>query len=109
MVTEETLFSNRYKFEHISLEVLEKDENNNVLVFSASFVTAVLPGKSMSPGHVEVNRTLWNQDSPKRPEGYWVLGSPEENGIMASIFASDEWLDNTPKEIKDEKISIWRV
>ncbi|MFY0516419.1 hypothetical protein ACOMCU_01120 [Lysinibacillus sp. UGB7] len=109
MVTEEMLFSKQFKFKHFLLEVLEKDEKKNVLVFAANVVTATLPGQGMSAGHIEINRTLWNQDSPKRPEGYWVLGSPEQNGIMKSVFVSDEWLENTPKDIQNQKRAEWGV
>lgn len=107
MITKEMFFSKKFKFKHITLEVLEQDENNNVLAFSATVVTAKLPGQGMSEGHIEINRTLWNENSPKRPEGYWVLGSPEQNGIMKSVFVSDEWLDNTPKDIKNLKRAEW--
>lgn len=106
-VTEKALFSNKYKFKHIKIQVLEKDENDKVQVFSASFVTTKLPGQPMSDGHIEVNRTLWNQQSNKRPPGYWVLGSPEKDGVMTSYFATEEWLNDTPKEIKRQKDKEW--
>lgn len=106
MVTEKALFSNKYKFKHIQVEVLEKDEKDNVIAFSASVVTTKLPGQVMSDGHIEINRTLWNQSSNKRPQGYWVLGSPEKNGVMTSIFAAEEWFDK-PKEERDTQEKEW--
>lgn len=109
MITEKELFGSNYKFKNIQLDVLEKDECNNVLVFSANFVTTKLPNQAMSDGHIEINRTLWNQDSPKRPPGYWVLGSPEKDGIMRSVLASEEWLDNTPDEEQKSKRIAWKV
>lgn len=109
MVTEEKLLSKDFKFKHITLEVLEKDEENNVLAFSANVVTAKLPGEGMSAGHIEINRTLWKEDSPKRPMGYWVLGSPEKDGVMKSVFVSDEWLENTTVEIKNQKRAEWGI
>lgn len=109
MITVEALLNKPYQFKHISLEVLKQDEKNNVLAFSANVVTAKLPEQAMSPGHIEINRTLWNQDSPKRPEGYWLLGSPEKNGVMKSIFVSDEWLESTPKEVQKQKRAEWEV
>ncbi len=109
MISEKALLGNKYKFKHIKINVLEKDENDNVLVFSASIVTTKLPGQFLSDGHIEINRTLWKDDSAKRPQGYWVLGSPEKDGIMTSVFVSDEWLEETPKEVKKEKRALWGV
>lgn len=109
MVTEKELFSSKYKYKHIETEVLEKDEYGNVFVFSAKIVTTKLPNQPMSDGHMEINRTLWDQQSPKRPPGYWVLGSPENEGVLTSVFASDEWLEQTPKEKAKEKREAWNV
>lgn len=108
MVTEKALFSNRYKFKHIQVQVLEKDKNDNVLAFSASIVTTKLPGQGLSDGHMEINRTLWNQDSNKRPPGYWLLGSPEKDGVMTSIFVVEEWLDK-PKEERKKQEKEWGI
>lgn len=109
MITETALQSKKYKFNHIEVTPVETDDNGNVLVFKAAIVTTKLPNQSMSDGHIEINRTLWDQQSPKRPPGYWVLGSPEENGVMTSYFASDEWLEQTPKEESTQKRANWGV
>lgn len=106
MVTEKALFSSRYKFKHITVEVLEKDEKDNVLAFSASIVTTKLPGQPLSDGHFEINRTLWDQNSTKRPSGYWLLGSPEKDGVMKSVFVTETWLDKS-KELKREQKKEW--
>jgi hypothetical protein len=109
MITQKALFGKKYKFKHIEIKVLEKDEQDNVQVFSASFVTTKLHDQIMSDGHIEVNRTLWDHSSPKRPKGYWVLGSPEKNGVMTSYFASEEWISNTPKDVEAKKRSEWGI
>lgn len=103
MVTEKALFSTRYKFKDIKVQVLEKDENDNVIAFSASVVTTKLPGQVMSAGHIEINRTLWNENSTKRPQGYWVLGSPEKDGVMTSVLAAEEWFDKPTEERNKQK------
>jgi hypothetical protein len=105
----EKLQGKQYKFKHIQIAVLEKNEDDNVMVFSACFSTVKLPGQIISDGHMEINKTLWNQASVKRPKGYWLLGSSENAGIMTSYFVSDEWLEITPSEIKDSKRKEWGV
>jgi hypothetical protein len=109
MVTEKQLVSNRYKFKHIQVSIVEKDENDKVQVFSASIVTTKLPGRNLTDGLKEINQTLWNQDSNKRPPGYWLLGSPEASGVMTSYFVSEEWLDNTPKDVQKAKEKEWGI
>jgi hypothetical protein len=108
MVTEKQLFGKKYSFKHIEIKVIEKNEKDNVLVFSASFVTTALPGR-MSDGHIEINRTLWDQSSPKRPPGYWNLGSMEKDGVMTCYFAADEWIDNTPGDVQLAKQREWGI
>lgn len=109
MVTESVLLGRKYAFKHISIEVIDKDEQDNVHVFCASYVKATIPGKSLSDGHKEINKTLWDQGSEKRPPGYWVLGESVDNGVAKSYFVSEEWLDNTPKVVKNEKRAEWKV
>lgn len=110
MISEKELIAKSKTFDHIDLSAMEKDEANNVLVFAASFDTHTKPHENMSPGHMEINRKLWNQQSPERPADYWVLGSRKnQNGIMTSIFASEHWLDNTPKDETNAKRKAWGV
>lgn len=107
MITEKELLAK--KFDYIQLEVLEKDESENALVFSARVETTKLENRLLSEGQFELNGALLNQQSPDRPPGYWVLGSPESEGVMTCIFASDEWLENTPKEEAEKKRKGWQV
>jgi hypothetical protein len=100
MIKESTLMSNRYKFEHMDVEVLERD-GENVCAFSASYVHVGLNGK-MSKGLMEVNRTLWDQESNKRPKGFWVLRTvKKEDETSTTILVSDEWFCN--KLSKEER------
>ncbi|RWS41510.1 hypothetical protein EKA14_19655 [Bacillus mycoides] len=90
MIKEKTLRSNRYKFEHMDIEVLEKD-GENVCAFSASFVHVELNGK-ISPGLMEVNKTLWNQQSNKRPKDFWVLRTVrKDDGTTTTVLVSEKW------------------
>ncbi|MFF2531530.1 hypothetical protein ACFVS2_21720 [Brevibacillus sp. NPDC058079] len=108
MITEKQLQSKKYNFKHIKVDIVEKDDQGNVLVFAGTVVTTKLPGQSLSEGQLEINRTLWKEGSPKRPDGYWVLGTTaEQDGLMKSYFVSDEWLDHTPKEVKQQKRFEW--
>lgn len=94
MIKEKTLMSNRYKFKHMDIEVLERD-GENVWAFSASFVHVELNGK-ISPGLMEVNKTLWDQNSSKRPNGFWVLRTVrKEDGTTTTVLVSDEWFYKT--------------
>ena len=110
MITEHDLMHNsRYRFSHIELEVVEYDENEKVAVFVAMYLTTKLPGQSLSPGLMEINKTLWNESSTKRPPGYWVYGGSEELGLAKSYFVSDEWLEKTPKDRKKAKREEWGI
>ncbi|WP_270343851.1 hypothetical protein [Bacillus mobilis] len=95
MIKEKTLMSsNKYKYQHMDIEVLERD-GENVCAFSASFVHVGLNGK-ISPGLMEVNKTLWDQQSNKRPKGFWVLRTvKKEDGIAITVLVSDEWFYKT--------------
>ena len=108
MVTESGLLGRKYSFKHISIEVIEKDEEGNVHVFCATFVKATIPGKRISEGLKEMNKTLWDQSSPKRPPGYWLFGQVEKNGVAKNYFVSEEWLDSTPKVIRNAKRLEWK-
>lgn len=108
MVTEKELRSRKYTFKHIQIDIIEKDENDNVHVFCGTYVKASLSG-GLSEGHMEINKTLWDQGSNKRPPGYWVLGGSEENGVAKSYLVSEEWLDNNPKEVKNAKRAEWKI
>lgn len=107
MVTVKGLFHARYKFKHIKVELLEKDDNDNVLAFSASFVKTALPDQ-ISEGHKEINKTLWDQESTKRPKGYWLLDNIEKDGVMTSFFVADEWLER-PKTEKEKQKVEWGI
>lgn len=103
MVSEKLLLSKRYKFQYLQLDVIEKDANGNVLVFVATFVEIGLPGK-ISPGSREINETLWDQSSSKRPPAYVVLGGSRKDGIQKSYFAAvDEWYRQKSRGFIDEK------
>ncbi|MEH6891893.1 hypothetical protein V7024_19825 [Bacillus sp. JJ864] len=94
MIKEKTLKSNRYKFKHMDIEVLERD-GENVCAFSASFVHVELNGK-ISPGLMEVNKTLWDQYSNKRPKGFWVLRTVrKDDGTTTTVLVSDKWFYET--------------
>lgn len=109
MVTKKQLLEGRkYKFEHIEIKVVEEDADSNVLVFCATFVKTALPGK-LSKGSIEINETLWNSGSSKRPPGYWVLGGSENNGIETSYFVSDEWLEANKGVEFDSKKALWGI
>ncbi|MFF2531531.1 hypothetical protein ACFVS2_21725 [Brevibacillus sp. NPDC058079] len=107
MITKEQLFGKKYSFKHIDVKVIEKDNDENVLVFSASVVKTKLPGQAMSEGMMEINKTLWDPSSSKRPKGYLSAGSVEKDGLLTCYFVSDEWLKNTPKEIIKAKETEW--
>lgn len=108
MIKEKALLGRKYKFQHIKLEVLEKDDQGNVVAFASSFVTTRLPGRTMSDGHMEINRTLWDQNSPKRPPGYWLIGHKEADGVMKSFFVAEEWMGR-PQEQRLAQEAAWGV
>lgn len=108
MIKEHTLFSNRYKFKHLQISVIDKDVEENVHVFSATFVKTALPGK-MSDGLIEINKTLWDQSSTKRPKGYIVFGGNEKEGVATSYLVSEEWLNSKDTIYKDGKRKEWEI
>lgn len=94
MIKEKTLMGNRYKFQHMEIEVLER-KGDSVCAFSASFVHVGLNGK-ISPGLMEVNKTLWDQNSNKRPKDFWVLRTVrKDDGTTTTVLVSDEWFYQT--------------
>lgn len=94
MIKEKTLTGSRYKFKHINIEVLERD-GENVCAFAASFVRVGINGK-MSDGLMEVNQTLWDPQSTKRPKGFLILRTVEkENGTSTTIMVSEKWFIQT--------------
>lgn len=98
MVTVKQLLEGRkYKFKNLTIEVLEKDDADNVHVFSATYVSVSHDGR-LSDGLREVN-LLWDRDSGKRPPGYIVFGAYESNGgLCKSIMVSEEFYKvNRPK------------
>ncbi|PEA85896.1 hypothetical protein [Bacillus thuringiensis] len=102
MIKEKTLMSsNKYKYQHMDIKVLERD-GDNVCAFSASFVHVELNGR-ISHGLIEVNKTLWDQQSNKRPQGFWVLRTVrKDDGTTTTVLASDKWFFETlsPEERK---------
>lgn len=111
MVKEKTLLTGKsYKFKHLVIEIMEKDENSNVLVFRATYIKTKLPNKFMSDGLIEINETLWNQDSKKRPKGYWVIGGHQgADGVCTSYLCAEEWLNTVPKDYRREKEEEWKI
>ncbi|MDP7979118.1 hypothetical protein [Bacillus multifaciens] len=94
MIKEKTLMGSRYKFQHMEIEVLER-EGDSVCAFSASFVHVGLNGK-ISPGMMEVNRTLWDQQSNKRPKGFLVLRTVrKDDGTTTTVMVSEKWFFET--------------
>ncbi|MGN5650322.1 hypothetical protein [Bacillus sp. Brlt_9] len=107
MIKETTLMSNRYKFEHLVIEVLER-VGENVCAFSATFVHIGVNDK-MSKGHIEINRTLWNQQSNKRPKGFWILRTvKKDDGTSTTVLVSDEWfykqLSKEQRDVFEERL-----
>ncbi|WPS85446.1 hypothetical protein SMD22_02105 (plasmid) [Brevibacillus halotolerans] len=107
MITKTQLFSKKYSFKHIDIKVVEKDNNENILVFSASVVKTKLPNQAMSEGMIEINKTLWDQSSPKRPKGYMLAVSNEKNGMLTCYFVANEWYKLTPEEVQKAKEAEW--
>lgn len=95
MIKKSTLFGPRYKFKHLDIEALKEDDKGNVLAFSATFVHVRLNDK-LSPGAIEINKTLWDQQSTKRPKGFLVLKTEElSNGTTVSVMISEDWFFET--------------
>ncbi|MBP1308731.1 hypothetical protein JOD82_001751 [Paenibacillus sp. 1182] len=110
MVTIRRLLNDKkYKFKHIEIQAIEIDDDSNVLVFSANYTKTAMPGKSLSDGLMEINNTLWTETSVKRPPGYFVFGESEENGAATCFMVSKEWLEHTPKSIRETKRKQWKV
>jgi hypothetical protein len=111
MIKEKTLKQGKnYKFKHLSIDVMEKDESNNVLVFRATYIKTKRPDQFMSDGLIEINRTLWDQDSKKRPKGYWVIGGHQgADGICTSYLCAEEWLNAVSKEYRNQKDQEWKI
>ncbi|PES56072.1 hypothetical protein [Bacillus thuringiensis] len=104
MIKETTLMSNRYKYKHIDIKVLKKNSNENVIAFSATFVHVGMNGK-LSDGHIEINKTLWDQQSSKRPPGFLVYRNVEkDDGTTTTVMVSEEWLFEVAT--KDAKIAF---
>ena len=108
MIKREVLFSDKFKYEHLAVNVLEAD-GDNVCAFSATFSNARVDGR-ISPGLMEVNDTLWMQGSEKRPEGFVVLRSPSKGDTTTTVLASREWfyhtLDSAGRDAFDERLDI---
>ncbi|WPQ59661.1 hypothetical protein [Paenibacillus polymyxa] len=110
MVTIERLQKdNKYRFKHIEIQAVEIDDDSNVLVFSARYIKTAMPGKPLSDGLMEINNTLWAETSVKRPPGYFVFGESETNGTPTCFMVSKEWLEHTPKSIRETKRKQWRI
>ncbi|MFV1457856.1 hypothetical protein [Bacillus mycoides] len=106
MIKRDELFSDKFKYEHLAVNVLEA-KDDDVLAFSATFSNANVDGR-MSPGLMEVNETLWLQGSEKRPEGFVVLRSPSKGETTTTVLASREWfyhtLDREGRDAFDERL-----
>ncbi|MGG4438392.1 hypothetical protein AAXE64_27960 [Priestia megaterium] len=109
MIKEKTLKGKKYNFKHMAIEVVEKDKDDNVVAFTATFVHTALPGEAISDGLREVNQTLWDQSSPKRPKGFLVKDSYKyQNGLMTTLMVSTEWfLETLSKEARKEIEFRW--
>jgi hypothetical protein len=95
----------RYQYKHIKIIVLEKTADDKVLAFAAVFIEAKLPGETISRGLMEINRTLWTDDSSKRPKGYWNLGSFWAAPWQGCFMVSEEWLkfDKSVRKSQEER------
>lgn len=111
MITKQTLLQDEnYQFKYIDINVLETNEQDEVMAFVAVFVKDPSNPMKLTEGLKEINRTLWNQDSPKRPDGYWVLKTHDgKSGVCKSVFVSDEWLDQHDEKTQSQKEQEWKL
>ncbi|CCC86305.1 hypothetical protein PPM_p0155 (plasmid) [Paenibacillus polymyxa M1] len=68
-----------------------------------------MPVARKSDGLIEVNNTLWAETSVKRPPGYFDFGESEANGTATCFMVSKEWLEHTPKSIRETKRKQWGI
>ncbi|QOS97571.1 hypothetical protein JNUCC42_13325 [Brevibacterium sp. JNUCC-42] len=72
MVTSEQLLQDeKYRFNNLTINILEKDFDDNVYAFSATYVSSSHDGK-LSAGLKEVNQ-LWNSGSESVPQDTMFL------------------------------------
>ncbi|PQZ52306.1 hypothetical protein CQZ94_24470 [Bacillus sp. MYb209] len=109
MIKLQTLQSNRYKFEHLETEALFVDEQGYVGAFYATFVHVGINQK-LSKGAIEVNRTLWDRSSSKRPKGYWVLKTYQRgDGTTVTILVAEKWfMEKLSKAQQQEYENFWK-
>lgn len=106
MVTQAQLLNDkRYKFKYINLYALE-NEGENVLAFVAAFNDATLPGEAMSKGKMEINKTLWDSGSSRRPPGYFLLKSVTKDGVGYCFFVTESWMKQHKHDEKD-MVAAW--
>ncbi|WP_460271684.1 hypothetical protein [Bacillus sp. NEAU-Y102] len=106
MIKRDVLFSDKFKYEHLAVNVMEA-QGDDVCAFSATFSNANVDGR-MSPGLMEVNETLWLQDSEKRPEGFVVVRTAIKGTTTTTVLASREWfytkLDKEGRKEFDDRL-----
>lgn len=91
MVTAEELLQNeKYKFEHLKIDILKQTEGGEVDAFSASY-RRDRTRNVLTEALKEANQ-LWDATSGKRPPGYLVFAAFEGNGGMASSIMISERL-----------------
>jgi hypothetical protein len=63
----ELLHNEQYKFEHLNIDILLKDDTDKVDAYSASYQRGPID-KGLTPAVMEAN-SLWDTGSGKRPPG----------------------------------------
>ncbi|MFS0883123.1 hypothetical protein [Metabacillus niabensis] len=101
MINETTfLTSTNYVLSFIEKHVIKKDKNDNILVFGA--VYHISDGSGFSKGVVEMNQTLWNPESSKRPKGYLIINHFELAGNRAgTLFVERDWYYSIGHKMKE--------
>jgi hypothetical protein len=96
------LHGKKYNFKHLTIEILEKNEKDKVLAFSAIYLNNSPDGR-LSEGLREANQ-LWDSGSGKRPPGYIVFCAYEgKDGLAKSVMISEEFYQENRKKLDDYK------
>jgi hypothetical protein len=107
MITVHELFTSKnYKYNHILLDVLHKGEAGEVLVFVATYENIQYQDR-FSLGVIEANHTIWNPESPQRPDGYMIIHTIDrEDGVAMCIFVEREWYFYSLTEEEQDSIPL---
>lgn len=93
MITAGDLLHNeQYKFEHLTINILKKDDTGKVDAYSASYRRGPID-EGLTPAIMEANQ-LWDAGSGKRPPGYLVFAAFEgRGGVSRSILISKRFYE----------------